>query len=722
MKRKDLLALLLSAICGVLVTILFRIDLLESLELKSLDFRFRQFARSEKASPDVVIVAIDDKSLLQFKRNNIVWKWPRDIYALLVRYLQRGGAKVIVFDILFPDSDIDRLSTDAEETDGEFAQAMREADNVIIAAHLRQDEDLLSGDNPLEHRDHITIVPKEAINDFMNYSSAVLPISLFQQSAKALGAANYFDDPQDGICRRVPLFYVYQDVVFPHLGMAAYLMAKGIDQVDLISNDRFRFGDNEVPVDDNDRFLITWYGQGGPGPNGCFRYYSIVDLIASALDEENDRDPALPSSIFKDKIIIIGSNASAMFDFRNTPFTTYEPYPAMEIYATMLSNLLQSDYLIRAHPLYAILAIFFFAFVICYMFLYVPNVRLVILLVFVGAGAWFLVTLALFNWNHVWLDMIAPEVSILISFSAAAVVSYQTEGKARRRLRSMFNRYLSPVVITEFLEKDGTVELGGKEITGTVYFSDIKDFTAISEQTTPPDLVTLLNEYFAIATDIILRNDGLLDKYIGDAIMAIFGAPIPNNTHAHQACAAAIEIQRLLKQNMQSQNNNQPKLLTRIGINTGSMVVGNIGSHLRLDYTAIGDTVNLASRLEGVNKIFTTNILISDSTFELVKDVFVARELDLLRVKGKKESVVIYQLVGKHGDVNEENVKIMTTFGDGIRWYRECAFDKAISVFESVLSTFPNDGPSRAYIGRCQKFKISPPPPDWDGVYKLDTK
>lgn len=720
MKRKGLLALFLSVACGVFATILFEVGILESLELKTLDFRFRLFARPERASRDVVIVAIDEKSLQEFKRHNIVWKWPRDFYAALVRYLHRGGAKVIAFDILFADADIDRLTTDAEQTDGEFARAMREAGNVLLGVHMMHKEDLLGYDNPLVKPGHFIVEPTKAVDRFEHFSSTVLPIPLFQYSASALGATNYREDPQDGVCRRLPLFFVFQDEIFPQLGMAAYLIAKGIDQVEFVAKNSLRIGDLNLPIDEYGQFLISWYGKGGP--DGCFNYYSIGPLISSAIAEENNRDPIVPSSIFKNKIIIVGSNAPALSDFRNTPFTVYEPYPAMEIYATMISNFLQRDFLTRVHSFFPILAIFIFAFIISYVFVYLPSVRTVVFIAFFCAVGWFLASLGIFHEYKVWMDIIAPEVSILIAFSVTAVVSYQTEGKARRQLRSVFNRYLSPVVISEILEKSERVELGGRELTGTVYFSDIQGFTNISEQISASELVALLNEYFSIATDIILRNEGLLDKYIGDAIMAIFGAPIPNTHHAVQACTAALEVQRLLKNNFQHENNYKPRLETRIGIHTGSMVVGNIGSKLRLDYTAIGDTVNLASRLEGVNKIFATNILISDSTFQAVKDVFFARELDILYVKGRKESVVVYELLCTNEEISEELSNKISMFSDGIRWYRDRNFERAIKVFESILSSFPNDGPSQEYVARCQRFITSPPSPDWDGVFKLEIK
>ncbi len=722
MKRKMLMVGLCAFICGIFSTALFKFGILEVLELKSLDYRFRLFSRPERASNDIVLVAIDERSLQEFKRQNVVWKWPRDIYAALVRYLSRGGAKVIVFDILFPDADIDRLSSDAEDTDGEFAAAMQLAGNVILAAHLGNEENLLNEDNPLTKQSGLELTPPEAIRALENYSSATLPIPLFQESASLIGVANYHDD-YDGICRSLPLFSNFQDVVFPQLGLAVYLAANNFPKIRILSNNKLQIGTLGVPIDERNRFLINWYGRGGV--DGCFQYYSIGALISSAIAEETGRTPILPSSIFRDKIALIGSNAPGLLDFRNTPFTTYEPYPAMEIYATMLSNLLQSDFLIRTNSYVSICVIFVFTFIVCFTFFYSTRIRIGMIWFLGCAIGWLLVAFALFHWQRIWVQLIAPEAAIMLGFVASAVLSYQAEGKARRRLRSIFSRYVSPVVVSDILGKKEEVELGGNEITATIFFSDIKDFASTSEQMNPKDLVIFLNDYFSLASEAILQNQGLLDKYIGDSIMAIFGAPISNENHAELACAAALDLQQMVEKTSKSllnRQNQKPDFSTRIGISTGEVVVGNIGSQHRLDYTAIGDTVNLASRLEGINKVFSTNILLSESTKKLVDKVFLVRQIDKLRVKGKQESVLVYELIGRNEQISEDTARLVNQFDDGLRWYQERAFDKAKKVYESILASHPNDGPSYVYLDRCQEFLTSPPPINWDGVHIMETK
>jgi adenylate cyclase len=330
----------------------------------------------------------------------------------------------------------------------------------------------------------------------------------------------------------------------------------------------------------------------------------------------------------------------------------------------------------------------------------------------------------LFYQRMLWIRIVGPDIVILTTFAISAVTNYATEGKQRRELRRAFNRYLSPQVVTEVLENNEQVELGGKTIEGTVYFSDIKNFTEISELLPPKEVVTLLNEYFSLAAAEILKRDAMLDKYIGDAVMAIFGAPISRTDHASVACLTALQVQLVLQTyySDSSRAKQRPKFETRIGLNTGKMVVGNIGSATRLDYTAIGDTVNLASRLEGVNKIFGTHIIISESTFGLASNVVEARELDFLRVKGKKIPIRIYELLGEKGSLNAKERGKRELFGEGLQLYRNKQFQEASRVFKSILMLDPNDGPSQTYLSRCKTLRSQRLPRNWDAVSTLTTK
>jgi adenylate cyclase len=331
-------------------------------------------------------------------------------------------------------------------------------------------------------------------------------------------------------------------------------------------------------------------------------------------------------------------------------------------------------------------------------------------------------TFLLFYSEKIWLPIIGPSVALVSTFAFAAFFSYATEGRQRRELRRAFNRYLSPAVVSQIVESSGVLELGGNTVEGTVYFSDIKDFTNIAEAMQPKELVMYLNEYFSLASDLILKRDAMLDKYIGDAIMAIFGAPIPKPDHAKLACLTALEIQRSLGAYYRKKSAQTPQFVTRIGLNSGKMIVGNIGSAKRLDYTAIGDTVNLASRLEGVNKFFGTRIMVSEHVFQRAKDAIEARELDLIRVKGKNVPIRIYELIAESGTLNENDKEFYALFQEGLEQYRKQQFESAGRQFENLLSVKPDDGPCTTYAERCKLLSIQRLPEDWDGVFTLTTK
>jgi len=606
------------------------------------------------------------------------------------------------------------------QNDERFASMMDSAKNVLLAIQLRKEEILLQGDNPLVKRSLYSLETTALKELFPRFESAVLPIPLFQQSATGMGVTTLEADLADGICRRVSLSYFLRDDFFPQLGVAAFLQGKNINRLGGSSENHIRLGNIDVPLDDEGKFLITWYGKGGP--DATFQYYSFCDVIASSIKIQRNKPPLIVPSAFKDKYVFIGSNAAGLFDLKTTPMSSKGLYPGTEIHATILSNLLQKDFLIRVKGWIPVGVMFLFSFVICFMFQYVFSIRYHVIAALSLSILWSLLAIEMFIQFQLWLDVVMPLVAIIFSFTVAAVVSYQTEGKARRHLRTLFDRYLSPTVVAEILNQKETIELGGKEIVGTVLFSDIKDFTTLSEQLSPREVVELLNKYFSTVTDIIHQNEGMLDKYLGDAVMAMFGAPLSSTRHAELACSTALEIQKHLRQAWQTNNNRYPTIETRIGINSGTMIVGNIGSPQRLDYTSIGDTVNLASRLEGVNKIYGTSILIGESTRREIQDGFVVRELDIVKVKGKDQAVVVYELIGRQSDVRNEITRTISLFQDGLRWYRERDFEKALAVFRSILAEMPNDGPSREYVQRCEKYLMNPPLTNWDGIFKLDLK
>ncbi len=710
-KSKPLQILVLALVGALFTLILLEGGLLDSVELKTLDMRFLEASHPEEADTNIVLVAIDQNSLEEAADRNVQWPWPREFYGLLVDYLHAAGAATVSFDILLDRHDFDRRESDGAISDSAFAEAVRTSGNVLLVTQLARRE---RGDQPggaildrhLTKGEFSTIaVPR--------YDRATPPIAEFQDASRILAVTNFESDP-DGISRRVPLVYQFNQRYLPYYGLANYMLDKGIALSKLPEVVK------EIPVSNDGHFLIYWYGRGGTA--GVFKYYPIGSVIQSAIDLKQGKTPRLSPSLFKNKSIFVGGTAPGLLDLRPTPFTSIEPYPGMEIHATMLSNLLNQHFLRETPSWMTAVLVIALSFLGALLFFRIRKLSVSIttfvvsLLVFVG------LTFILFYESKIWVPIIGPSVALVSTFAFAAFFSYATEGRQRRELRRAFNRYLSPAVVSQIVESSGALELGGNTVEGTVYFSDIKDFTNIAEAMQPKELVTYLNEYFSLASDLILKRDAMLDKYIGDAIMAIFGAPIPKPDHAKLACLTALEIQRSLGAYYRKKSAQTPQFITRIGLNSGKMIVGNIGSTKRLDYTAIGDTVNLASRLEGVNKFFGTKIMISENVYQRAKDSIEARELDLIRVKGKNVPIRIYELLGEYGTLNENEKEFHTLFHEALEQYRKQQFEPAGRQFENLLSVKPEDGPCTTYAERCKLLAIQKLPEQWDGVFTLTTK
>ena len=356
-------------------------------------------------------------------------------------------------------------------------------------------------------------------------------------------------------------------------------------------------------------------------------------------------------------------------------------------------------------------------------FMLIPSQRVKPVAIGGLAIAYYGLAVHAFTSHGLWLDLAIPEGALAVSFAAAATVEYLTEGKQRRQLRTVFDKYMAAEVVDEIMRNPEAIRLGGEKKELTVLFSDVAGFTSISEQMEPETLVELLNKYLSAMTDIILRHRGNVNKYLGDGIMAIFGAPRGDPNHASLACFAALDSQsELAKRREQWKAEGQPDISARIGINSGWLVVGNMGSHARMEYTVMGDSVNLASRLEGANKYYDTLILLGPRTYELASQDIEAREVDRMRVKGKKEPVVVFELLARKGCLSAEQHRVIKTYVEGLEAYKHRDFKTAAAQFEAALSLDPSDGPSRVYLERAKEYLVAPPPANWDGVYELKSK
>ena len=711
--KSPLLLPLLVSVAAWLFALAFElVPSLQTLELKTLDYRFLSSPHPELADTNVVIVAIDQNSLDFFERQQVGWPWPREFYGLLLEYLAAGGAKVVAFDIDFSSRSPDRLEVDGETSDAAFAEAIGAAGNVILPTFLyKREQDDQAGDSILPA---LVIPPGPDAAGLIMHDRATAPRRVFQETAARLCVAN-FESDRDDIARRATMRFRFTHGMLPHFGLACYMDSRGLHQQKM---DSVLAG---FPLDAEGTLRINWYGRGGP--DGAFRYYSIHALIHSARKMKMGLPPDLPPGVFGNKHVIVGGSAQGLYDYKPTPFTSLEPYPGMDIHATILSNLLNRHFITSPGPWVNSLVGASLAAGVVLLFLRVRRIGASVALIGGVIIVYMAVAWLAFAEYRFWLPMAGTGSSAVLAFTLTAVVSFATEGRQKRRLRKAFDRYVSPHVVTEILEQADRIELGGRLIEGTVYFSDIKDFTSVSERYAPKDLVALLNDYFSLASEIILKNEAMLDKYIGDAVMAVFGVPVQRPDHARVACLTALEAQRLLDDYYHKvEASGIPRFVTRIGLNSGKMVVGNIGHTRRLDYTVIGDTVNLASRLEGVNKVFGTRIIIGEATYRQAKDAVEVRELDLIRVKGKAQAIRIYELLAEAGALSREVKERNEIFTDGLQRYRRKDFSGGVERFRELLRLFPQDGPSLAYIERCAELSQADLPEDWDGVYTMHSK
>lgn len=666
-----------------------------ALEWKTWDGRLKLTADPRRASPDIVLLAVDQASLDHFeKEQGLGWPWPRQLYAGLLDFLRAGGAKAVFFDITMTEG-----STFGVEDDQLLAEAMARSGNVVLPVFLSADA---KGTDPgarellarggLEGRWAAVLPAGPAAR------SVSLPVDTLAAAAARLGDVHFVPDG-DSVYRRLPLVAEYDGLILASLPLTlADLLGAVPDPADVL-------------LDRSGAMILRFHG-----PDRTYQTYSIAALINSQARIEEGLAPQVDPAEFAGKTVLIGATAAGLLDFRPTPFGG--AYPGMEILATALDNLVQRDFIREAPPAATWIAALLLALAagvgtsllrrtgaMAAFGLAVPAAA--------AAGA------VLAARAGVWVELVAPAAAAIVAFVTAALLSYGVEGRQRRFIKTAFRYYLSPHVIDRVLDDPTLLRLGGQRREITAFFSDLAGFTSISERLSPEALVGLLNAYLSDMTDIILDLGGTLDKYEGDAIIAFWNAPVDLPDHALRACRAALRCQkRLAERREEFRRAYGHELRMRIGLNSGPAVVGNMGSERRFDYTAMGDTMNLASRLEGAGKLYGTWTLIGEETERLARDAVVAREVDLIRVVGKARPVRIFELVGEAGEVPAEDLERLTLFGRALDEYRARRFAGA----EAAFTVLAGDPVASLYAERARQASASPPSADWDGVHTLDRK
>lgn len=693
MRSKLARGLLVGAAAFALAAILHSVHFFNVWEWKTWDLRLRLLSSPSRASDDIVIFLIDQESLDVYERQGLSWPWPREMYAYILEYLRQGRARAVFLDFVFSES-----SFYGPEDDRNLARAMAASGNVFIPLSLgKAEKDMEEPSLPLLERFYFPETPALS-RAALPMKSVSLPVESLLRAARGAGNTTFAQD-KDGIFRRLPLLFSLDGSLLPsaHLSMARFLDAD-LDPA-------------AVPLDPSNRMIIRYHG-----PTGTYSSYSIAAIINSFARLQEGKIPRISPAEFRGKTVLIGGSAPGILDLRPTPFSPV--CPGVEILATALDNLLQRDF-VRIPSLVS-----FFLFLALAAFITSMGTSVLkkiwmaapfgLICLGLPAGAACLAFL-----GGYWLEFVAPVFVVVLAFISAMVLNYSIEGRQKRFIKNAFRFYLSPDVIERVLQNPSLLRLGGEKRMISSFFSDVAGFTSISEGLSPEELVNLLNDYLSEMTDIILSTGGTLDKYEGDAVIAFWNAPLDQSDHAVRACRAALACQKRLDElRPVFMKNYGHELSMRIGINSGPAVVGNMGSHSRFDYTAMGDTINLASRLEGACKHYAVPILAGESTCRLAGDVILSREVDLIRVVGKLKPERVYQILGEKSQAPPEMVEKVEAFHSALDLYRRRKWDEALESFGKDKE----DRLSAVYISRIEALRREPPPEDWNGIYDLKTK
>lgn len=674
---------------------------LESIELQGYDQLSRWVIQSDYKSDNVVLIEVDQASLDAARQGGVGWPWPRQMYAPIVRFVHEAGARAIVFDILYTEP-----SVFGSEDDPLLGKAIAESKQVILPIFLsRQGRSI--GEN---ERQFLQKFGSPSLDHNTTYQSIQIPIKDLWNNAAAVGNVEIPPD-NDGIYRRMPMVYNLHQHQFASLGLATWLYPENISSLKP-EQSGLKHNNQLIPLDQKKQFLLTYYGTGREFPR-----YSAFNVLQAHLALQEGREAIYSKDLFKDKIIFIGLTASGLFDLKPTPVSSV--YPGMAVHATLVENLLRGDFRQRAPIVMQSIAGLLLTLLTSVTIIALKGVWTRLFWSFVYFALTVALVITLFHWN-IWLNGLFMLLCFGFAFIFSNTLVFITQGYQERQIRGMFSHYMSNVLLDELLKHPEKLRLGGEKRVLTVLFSDITNFTAIAERLSPEQVVGLLNRYLTAMSDIILSHGGIIDKFEGDAIMAFWGAPVAQDEHAYLACKAALENQqRLAALREELVAEGLPELYCRIGINSGEMLIGNMGSHNRFDFTVIGDNVNLAARLEGCGKRYHVGVIISEATYAKIKDQFETRELDQVYVQGKSQSVRIYEVMAEIGQLNPKQLAIKKVFRQGLECYRARQWREAINYFQQALELVPNDGPSQLFIERCHQFLIIPPDNDWNGISHL---
>jgi adenylate cyclase len=698
-----------------------------------MDIMFR--IRGERPdSGEVVIVDIDEKSLSQLGQ----WPWSRDIMARITDNLIQSGVRAVGFDILFAEQDrtspayffshLDKknalkipksllriLGNDPDlNYDQVFAKALSQGPTILGYGFQFVDDGLKSNDDqpfpsgiirldpPTLQFDRISLIP--AVRAVLNHPSVA--------SAQSEGFFNMVTD-DSGIARQVPLVMIMDNIPYPSLALEVFRVGMDISEMTIHASSRINaplrpalgltLGDTFIPTDSFGQIFVNYRG-----PAKTFEYISAADVLEKKI---------LPG--LKNKFVLIGASATGLLDLKATPFGS--AVPGVEVNASIVDNLIQSDPFTYDRMTeigfnYTLVVSIGLAvtLVLCVLGPVAGSIVTAILLICTMLGNYFY-----FFLNHQHVGISLPLISSTVILLVMSIFRAFREGKSKRFIQGAFSRYVAPDVVNHLIKTPKALSLSGQEKILTVMFLDIRGFTTLSETMTPQQLGRFMNAFLTAMSEKIMKNGGTVDKFIGDAVMAFWGAPKPDPDHAEHAVQTALEFKGVLENlALTWQEKGISGIAIGVGINTGAVSVGNFGSLQRFDYTVMGDNVNLASRLEGANKNYGTTVLISKATRDLVKDQFFCRFVDKVQVKGRQQPEDLYEPVCK-GMPSQEFINEIQLFGQGVEAFQQTDFQRAKTIF----SQLDQANPCRlylSYLDRIDGYLKNSVPADWDGAERRE--
>lgn len=697
--NKHISPFVLGLSCSVVIIIVYfldislNIDILQRLELKTLDYRFL-CKGVEQPDGNIVVISIDDKTLDEIEDPLIFW---RPYFAKIIKNISEGGANVIGLDIVFPIPLNNKIN--GVDHDSLLAEALHNANNVTLAETFKYEK---------ENDCYIFDEPNSRLR--------------FAANPENVGFLNVTID-SDNTVRKQTLFVKGCDGK-THISFALALLSNYFVETEkkeceiIIKKNSVELNNKVIPIDRYGNMIINF-----AGPSGTFKNISFYDVLKKA----EDKSSIYFNENFNNKIVLIGTTYFLHKDFKPTPFFRSNNYSqirstyGIEILANQINTILQDKYITKLTYWQVFLIILFIGLSSAYILSRLSITKSLIYVAILGV-AYLLLSVFMFI-NNMWIEIVAPLITIPLIFSVSFLTKYCSESKRRIVTKKLFERYLHPAVVNELISDPDTFKREGVKKELTIFFSDIIGFAAIAESTYPEQLIEVINQYYTSVSNAIFKYRGTVDQYAGDAIMAFFGSPLERENHPELACYAAIDSQKLLKEIREaSAKNGSPAINVRIGINTGTVIVGNLGHENRFHYTVLGEHVNLAARLEGLNKFYGTDILISEQTYNYVKHSVVARGLDIVRVKGMEMHVKVYELIAKKNEIDDKTLELLEYFNLGLKAFKNKEWKDALNKFMQTLTIDQNDGPTKFYIKKCKDYLNDSPPKDWDGIFVMKDK